>query len=331
MNTLWPSRASGDGAAASDRPPAGPEAEGTNPDSADSQSADSAAPASDSPKRPSLQRHQLAQAEAPPLAPFPPASSSSSAGSSGGSDGVIDSARDNGSPAPLQAQQAGLSQDQSQDQGRNQPQVQQQQQQQHSQDSLSLAQLRRIVAEFPHSEPVAYDYVYTDMGPLDEEVDEWFTYNFWQWVRLNAANRAFQSAWTRLFPPRPGPGSGPSTEGAPSGVTWEGDDDDNGDDDNGGPGAPRRLFVRRMLEGLRSADRAVRAEAVGAVVYVVLGRWSETVKAVGVLTGLADGKKRSAATQPQLRAMKEGVRLVAECGGIEIVWEALRKQFELFW
>jgi hypothetical protein len=29
--------------------------------------------------------------------------------------------------------------------------------------------------------------------------------------------------------------------------------------------------------------------------------------------------------------MKEGVGLVAECGGIEIVWEVLRSVFELFW
>jgi hypothetical protein len=48
-------------------------------------------------------------------------------------------------------------------------------------------------------------------------------------------------------------------------------------------------------------------------------------------SAVLEGKARSAATGRQLDAMKEGVRLVAECGGIEIVWEVLRAGFELFW
>jgi hypothetical protein len=71
---------------------------------------------------------------------------------------------------------------------------------------------------------------------------------------------------------------------------------------------------------------------VGAVVYLVLGRWTETVKGAGVLgADVLEGKAKSAATDQQLEAMKEGVKLVAECGGLEIVWEVLRGVFELFW
>jgi hypothetical protein len=44
-----------------------------------------------------------------------------------------------------------------------------------------------------------------------------------------------------------------------------------------------------------------------------------------------EGKARSAATEQQLEAMKEGVKVVAECGGIEVVWEMLRAGFEMFW
>jgi hypothetical protein len=104
-------------------------------------------------------------------------------------------------------------------------------------------------------------------------------------------------------------------------------------DDTGEDAAERkRLFVRRVLEGVRSGDRIARAEAVGAVVYLVLGRWTETVKAAGVLgRDVLEGKARSAATEVQLEAMKEGVRVVAECGGIEVVWEVLRAGFEMFW
>jgi hypothetical protein len=65
---------------------------------------------------------------------------------------------------------------------------------------------------------------------------------------------------------------------------------------------------------------------------LVLGRWTETVKGAGMLgSAVLEGKARSAATGRQLDAMKEGVRLVAECGGVEIVWDVLRAGFELFW
>lgn len=173
------------------------------------------------------------------------------------------------------------------------------------QDSLSLAQLRRIVAEFPKSEPIAYDYVYTDVGPIEEEVDEWFLYNFWQWVRLNTANRAFDSTWESMFG---------------EDETW----DSVGDDD-------RQRFVRNAVEQLQtSTDKTARSEAIGTLVYIVLGRWAETVKAAS-LPNFADHKVRSAATKEQLDAMKAGVKLLAECGGIPPMWDALRKAFEPFW
>ncbi|KAJ4306395.1 Factor arrest protein 11 [Collariella sp. IMI 366227] len=141
-------------------------------------------------------------------------------------------------------------------------------------------------SEKPRSEPISYAYVYADTSPLEEEVDEWFMYNFWQW--------------------------------------W---------DDEGDEAAKRRKeFVKSVLRSVKSTDRIARAEAVGAVVYLVLGRWTETVKEAGMLdSAVLDGKARSAATPEQLKAMKEGVEFVAECGGIEIVWEALRGLFDLFW
>ncbi|ESA42443.1 protein required for hyphal anastomosis [Neurospora crassa] len=173
------------------------------------------------------------------------------------------------------------------------------------QDSLSLAQLRRIVAEFPKSEPIAYDYVYTDVGPIEEEVDEWFLYNFWQWVRLNTANRAFDSTWESMFG---------------EDETW----DSVGDDD-------RQRFVRNAVQQLQtSTDKTARGEAIGTLVYIVLGRWAETVKAAS-LPNFADHKVRSAATKQQLDAMKAGVKLLAECGGIPPMWDALRRAFEPFW
>lgn len=191
-----------------------------------------------------------------------------------------------------------------------QPQ-QQQGQGQAPQDSLSLAQLRRIVAEFPRTEPIAYDYVYTDMGPVEEEADEWFLYNFWQWVRLNAADRAFHGAWGRLVQQQHGEAD-----------QWEGMD-----------AAAREAFVKTLLGALSSQDKAVKVEAVGALVYLVLGRWTESLRgaSVTVPSGRAAGKMRSAATKVQLLAMREGVKVLAQCGGLPAVWAALKDSFEFFW
>ncbi|KAL2179120.1 uncharacterized protein P884DRAFT_268290 [Thermothelomyces heterothallicus CBS 202.75] len=362
MNALWSSSASADGAAGDEKPSADTPAEETNAgpteDTSPAEPATSNAPENEkAPKRPGLQRNH--PSVPPPPVPTAPSSFSSSFPSSSlvpsvsqsdsnTKDEITDDSKNNNSGSRTSSSQNGSSsppvparerQAQSLPQSKQQqPQQQQLGQGQPPQDSLSLAQLRRIVAEFPRAEPIAYDYVYTDMAPLEEEVDEWFMYNFWQWVRLNAANRAFYSAWARLFPPPPpppaatsagaAPDSGKGSGGTPPAPKW-----DRADEEGEEEAAERkRVFVRVLLEGFRSSDRIARAEAIGAVVYLVLGRWTETVKAAGVLgAAVLEGKARSAATPQQLEAMKEGVRLVAECGGLELVWEALRAVFELFW
>jgi hypothetical protein len=184
------------------------------------------------------------------------------------------------------------------------PPQNQQNQQQPPQDSLSLAQLRRIVAEFPNKEPIAYDYVYADMAPVEEEIDEWFVYNFWQWVRLNTAQRNFYHEWAQLFPDE---------------RAWK----DTGDQE-------KRWFVTATLVDVGSPDASRRSGCIGALMYLVLGRWMESVDEP-VLPSLKDTKIKSAATPSQLAAMKAGVELLAECGGIPVVWNAFRKGFEPFW
>lgn len=170
-------------------------------------------------------------------------------------------------------------------------------------DSLSLAQLRRIVAEFPRTEAVAYDFTYDDMGPLDEEIDEWFVYQFWQWVRLNAAQRAFEWQWEQSF--------GTST--------WDDVDEEE-----------RKRFTSESLAGLSSSESKQRTDSLGRLVYVVLGRWSQT--AGGIASDKSrDSKARSASTPTQLAAMKAGTKLVGDVGGVIMIWDALTKAFEPFW
>ncbi|KAK1770302.1 N1221-domain-containing protein [Phialemonium atrogriseum] len=142
------------------------------------------------------------------------------------------------------------------------------------------------------------------MAPIEEEIDEWFVSNFWQWVRLNTAQRNFYAEWADAFEDeRP----------------WK----DASEED-------RRTFVTGLLEGVRSSDTAARSSAIGGLTYLVLGRWTESIDEPS-LPSLDDGKIKSAANPSQLAAMKAGVELLADCGGISVIWDATRRAFEPFW
>ncbi len=171
-------------------------------------------------------------------------------------------------------------------------------------DSLSLAQVRRIVSDFPNREPVAYDFVYADMGPLEEEVDEWFVYQLGQWVRLDSVQREFESQWE---------------ECAGEGVAWRDADPDT-----------RDTFVARALQAVVGGDPKDRPSAISVILYIVLGRWADTARSPSA-GARRDSKIKSVATVGQLESMKAGVELLARLGGIAVLWEALTKAFEPFW
>lgn len=172
-------------------------------------------------------------------------------------------------------------------------------------NSLSLLQLRRIVADFHRTEPLAYDFEYSDMGPHAEEIDEWFVYQFWQWVRLNAAQRAFDWHWEN------------ENETADDQQrSW--DDADN---------ETRTRFVRAAIAGVQSNDAALRSASIGKLVYLILGRWGDTA----MLNATGEDSGRSVASLSQLQAIKAGVECLASLEGLPVVWDALRSSFELQW
>ncbi|KAI3324930.1 N1221-domain-containing protein [Xylariaceae sp. AK1471] len=164
-------------------------------------------------------------------------------------------------------------------------------------DSLSLAQLRRIVSEFPRAEAAAYDFEYADTAPHAEEIDEWFSYQFWQFVRLNNAQRAYESQWEHDLAAKE------------EEVTW----DEAAED-------VKSTFIRQALNETKSEDSAICTAATGKLVYLVLGRWADTA---GPPTG-DKTKPRTLATPRQLAAIKVGVKAVAELGGIPVIWRELR-------
>ncbi|KAI1108989.1 hypothetical protein F5Y14DRAFT_54675 [Nemania sp. NC0429] len=164
-------------------------------------------------------------------------------------------------------------------------------------DSISLAQLRRIVSEFPRAEAAAYDFEYTDTAPHAEEIDEWFSYQFWQFVRLVNAQRAYESQWEHDMAAKE------------EEVSWDEATED-----------VKSTFIRQALDEIKSNDPVVYAAATGRLVYLVLGRWADTA---GIPTG-DTSKLRTLATPGQLAAMKAGVEAIAELDGVPVVWHALR-------
>lgn len=169
-------------------------------------------------------------------------------------------------------------------------------------DSLSLAQLKQIVSQANKVEPLVYDFEYADMGPHAEEIDEWFAYQLWQWMRLNAAQQSFETHWAQ-------------TSGAPDGASWDDADHDT-----------RMRFVQAAIAGVQSADVAERAAAIGQIVYLVLGRWGDTA-----MPNASDGQSRSLASMPQLQAIKAGVECLTSLEGLPVIWDALRSAFEQQW
>lgn len=185
-------------------------------------------------------------------------------------------------------------------QGGTNSQQQQQQQSPAPTDSLSLLQLRRIVAEVNRAEPAAYDFVYSDMDSHAEEIDEWFVYQFWQWIRLSAAQKAFEWHWNQ------------ESDGQNS---WDDADHDT-----------RARFVRAAIAGVQSNDAALKSASIGKIVYLVLGRWGDTA-----MPNATDGLGRSIGSKSQLQAIRAGVECLTSLEGLPVIWEALRSCFELHW
>ncbi|CAK7267097.1 Factor arrest protein 11 [Sporothrix epigloea] len=204
-------------------------------------------------------------------------------------------------------------------------------------DSLSLAQLRRLASEFPRNEPITYSFTYEDMGDFDEEIDEWFSYQGPQWVRLNHAQRLFESRWQRL-----------ARHGKPDcqrdcdeeAVTKQSDDlgtsdaeeTENENSWDTADGETQEKYVSALLSHLSGDEQypGQRSESIGSLVYLVLGRWGSS--AYGRAPEVNSSPTlRTVARPRQLEAIKSAATLITKSGGFPILWKSLQQAFEPFW
>jgi hypothetical protein len=193
-------------------------------------------------------------------------------------------------------------------------------------DSLSLMQLRRIVTEFPKTDPTSYAFTYNDVATFEEEVDEWFSYNDAEFKRLHRAKETFERRWKKF-----------------SGKAWlEAEMEQH------------EKFVKQEIDDLRDADLRRRCKALQTTLHIILGVWDETAglktaereaeEAMGKVKeeaeepkDEADGgeqaevKPKTKATEPQLEQMKVGIVLIANAGGITLLYQVMQDAFKCLW
>jgi hypothetical protein len=191
-------------------------------------------------------------------------------------------------------------------------------------DSLSLMQLRRIVTEFPKADPTSYAFTYSDTATFAEEVDEWFSYNDAEFKRLHRAKDTFERRWKKF-----------------SGRPWL--EAEKGQ---------RETFVKQEIEELRDVDLRRRCKGLRTTLHIILGVWDETAGLKTTEAKDLDGKgkeetgepkietdggekaepnPKTKATEPQLEQMKVGILLVADAGGISILYQAMQNALKCLW
>lgn len=188
-------------------------------------------------------------------------------------------------------------------------------------DSLSLGQLRRIVSDFPKIDPASYAFTYADTATLEEEVDEWFSYNDAEFKRLHRAKDTFERRWKKL-----------------AGKAWlEADQKE------------REKFMKQESNGLLARDLRRRCKSLQTILHVILGVWHENAGKLEESVESKDEKEevgkeissdqqedlkpkpRTKATKSHLDHMKAGILLVAEADGIRHLFQVMQDAFNHLW
>lgn len=178
-------------------------------------------------------------------------------------------------------------------------------------DSLSLAQLRKLVGDLPKIEQPAYAFEYTDTQTFCDEIDEWFQYNDFDRVMLMGTKTTFNHKWLAFCVQRL-----PGTPEAP----WLDVSED-----------VRREFVSKILADLQLPEVTLRLEALESICHIVTGVWSLTGGRVA-FDHHPDGDESSIETplhkSMQIEYIEKNVSLVQRCSGLLTLVEYIRRLFD---
>ena len=132
-------------------------------------------------------------------------------------------------------------------------------------DSLSLLQLKRIVADIPKGEPTAYAYDYSETRSFPEELQEWFQYSEGERHMLLRAKHTFIQTWEKAHSERP--------ESSDEALEWTDVEEED-----------RLWFMRCAVKALDSNLSVSRLKSLECISYVALGAWDDTAGVEGDVT-----------------------------------------------
>lgn len=177
------------------------------------------------------------------------------------------------------------------------------------QDSLSLPQLKQIVAQFPKSEQRAYAFQYADAQDFATEINEWFHYTEQDGMNLLASRDVFEYRW-KIFCNQQAGKSDEDSSWLTVEISW------------------REQFVTELLRPLRSHDLRTSAEALSCLCYISCGAW-------GITAGLEPSQEENAVEESehgepsrdhaiQIEWMHKGVDLIVRCKALSPVIQCLK-------
>ncbi|PGH00669.1 hypothetical protein GX51_05655 [Blastomyces parvus] len=182
-------------------------------------------------------------------------------------------------------------------------------------DSLSLAQLRKLVHEMPRPDQPAYAFEYADCQPFPKEVDEWFQYNEPDRLMLLGSKASFEQNWSEFCQKLTNPP-------AVSEDSWIDASEE-----------VRANFATHVIGSLDHPDLFTRIEALEVVCYIITGAWALTAGKVSEELPAGFSKFESSEECPkpksmQIQWMVNNILLVQQCGGIPILFQAMKRIFE---
>ncbi|MCJ1476805.1 Factor arrest protein 11 [Lambiella insularis] len=181
-------------------------------------------------------------------------------------------------------------------------------------DSLSLAELKNMVKDFPKSESAAYAYEYEDTRTMPEELEEWFQYTTEDTEFLIRAKKTFEKEISQFdWGIRPG-----STSGVHGRYRW------------------LRLtselqekFIFCQLQGLATMSATNVTEKLESVAHIAMGVWQETTWLED--HPLPDEKanyeppnEKYRKTVGQLDYIRKAAEFLSRAGLVQILYDVLR-------
>ena len=193
---------------------------------------------------------------------------------------------------------------------------QRQEEQRNPTDSLSLLELKRLMADLPKLEPTAYAYDYSETRSFPEELEEWFPYTEEERYMLLRAKQTFNEKWEQAQAEQP-----VSSDKA---LQWQ---DVSGED--------RESFMVGAIQALQNPEISSRVKSLECLSYVALGVWGDTAGVEKVDQGsdltAADNKwLDSSKTKPklQLKWIVKGTRMLCELDAVQRLLDVLIKLWE---